>query len=187
MVKKKPIDEPEEIKISNQEQANGETQSNVARVNIRVPKAYKEEWEAFAKKHKFPSFTQFIIFAVNEVVERGIKREVVQEQMGMGGMDYVFVKDMMQQNQIQQEKYMKKMDELVGVLSNLPSIKKMPELKKWIRKDIMRMSNTSEALAEFYEVEEAEVLTILHELVDKGEVRLNNEEMKYEGVKDGNN
>lgn len=53
---------------NDQEEPLEEQGSEIAHVDARVPKVKKGQWEAFAKEHKFPSFTQFIRFAINEVV-----------------------------------------------------------------------------------------------------------------------
>ena len=149
-------------------------------VQIRVFEAEKELWQKYKKDNKFPSLSQMVRFAVDEMIARGDKRTTENNI-----------------NKIQEfnkaiQTFMDLSKEQMAVIDGLrenskKSKKVVVEHKKkgQILKLLEKSKLKSEDIAEIFNIPEPETIDILNYLVDKGIVKLR-KDMKYEVINNGN-
>ncbi|MHA1150375.1 MAG: hypothetical protein ACTSR8_19320 [Promethearchaeota archaeon] len=173
--------EDDSVENSNKEQEEKQSESN--HIHFRIKTKEKELWEKFAVENKFPSVSQLIRFAVNEVMERGIKRTTKDSDDKQLVEEYKLVKELLLRHEEERKEYMTKFTEVLSAFKTEKDFKTIYQLKGKVLKLLEKGKFTSEELAQLFNLPETEIVAIMNELMDKAPVKLN-KKLEYELMSD---
>ncbi|MFX0188966.1 MAG: hypothetical protein ACFE8A_14670 [Candidatus Hodarchaeota archaeon] len=143
-----------------------------AYIQIRINTKEKEEWDKFAKENRFPSVSQLIRFAVNEIIERGLKRTIENNNKMNKTEELKQVRELITSFQEERKEYMKEIKELKKEITNSKTIVNKQKLKGQILKLLKFRSYTSEELSIVLEKDEPEIIKICNDLEDKKIIKM---------------
>jgi hypothetical protein len=148
------------------------------KIQIRISEEEKKDWEKFAQDNKFPSLSQCIRFAMNELIEKGITT-FADVKVGGDKSEYKeVIKEIMGEWKEERNVLLQKMAELVSSDKEAKSIETKYKLSGKILKLLEHGNYGSEDIADIYGIPESDAISILNMLIDNKVVKFN-KKMEY--------
>lgn len=149
-------------------------------VQIRVFEAEKKIWQKYKEDNKFPSLSQMVRFAVDEMIARGDKRTTgnnIEKIQDINKLIQLLI-DERKEHIIEREKLKENTQKSKDVVIK-------HKIKGQILKLLEKSKLKSEDIAEIFNIPEGDTIDTLNFLVDKKLIKLN-KNMKYEVINNGN-
>lgn len=149
-------------------------------IRLRITTKEKNDWDQFAKSHKFPSISQMIRYIVSEFIESATKPKENNKQ-----------KQLLETNQLietltlERNEYMQKINDILGEMRKSKDMTIDYTIKGQILKLLEKHRYKSEDISSIFNKPEHEILVILNDLTEKNMIRLT-KTMEYEVI-NGNN
>lgn len=152
-------------------------------VQVRINEIVKEEWVKFAEDNNFPSISQLIRFAVNEIIEKGIKTTTKNSYKNKTE-QLQETRDHIEDLQKERLEYMGKINDILSEMREKKDVKIEHNIKSQVLKLLEKHPYRSEDIAGIFNIEESEILITLNDLIKKKIIKLN-KNMEYEVLNNG--
>ncbi len=155
-------------------------------IQVRINEKEKKDWEKFATDNKFPSVSQLVRFAVNEIIEKGITTSADIGKFGKNAIDKDFVKGMVSEWKEERKEFFQKITELYAADKEAKSIEEKYKITERVLKLLEKNKFKSEDIADIFGLPESDIVSILNDLIDK-KIVIFNKKMEYMLVEENGN
>lgn len=136
-------------------------------IQVRIKEQEKKDWEQFAEENKFPSVSQLVRFAVNEIIDKGITTSADIGQIGRNASDKEFIKELITEWKEERKELFEKNTELYAADKQAKIIKERYEITERVLKLLQKGHFKSEDIADIFDMPESDIVSVLNDLIDK--------------------